>query len=141
MIYRNLPFLPRSAFLIRWSASSKRRASVPIYIERERAIVYDGWKTDSRYPISSTVPASNRAGAGRAPPLGVVPSPVRVPGVALPCLILPIGRSPMLRWCRQAPAQLSTRRSLGIPVFFSGAMRAPYYRRSGRARWKSRNLP
>lgn len=49
MIYRNLPFLPRSAFLIRWSASSKRRASVPIYIERERAIVYDGWKTDSRY--------------------------------------------------------------------------------------------
>ena len=35
MIYRNLPFLPRSAFLIRWSASSKRRASVPIYIYRK----------------------------------------------------------------------------------------------------------
>ena len=33
----------------------------------------------------------------------------------------------MLRWCRQAPAQLSTRRSLGIPVFFSGATRVPSF--------------
>ena len=63
MIYRNLPFndLPQLALFASEclpdqmvGEQQKKSECSYIYIERERAIVYDGWKTDSRYPISST---------------------------------------------------------------------------------------